>query len=234
MLVALAFALTPPHRAHAASGIGVTPVLLEMPVAKGVGSLRIDNGRFVPAAFEVEAYRWTQEDGRDVLTRTRDLVAAPSVFEVGPAQRQIIRLALATHVRSATTAHAFRLIVRELPAAARSGNGPTILLEFSVPVFPVTQDAAARFVARDLGQGRVALINTGNAYARLLEVGPAGASMAGVPRYMLPGASVVRPFNAFHGGLRLVTSGPGGMDIHEQVIPVASALLAGDPVLRGR
>lgn len=215
-------------------GIGVAPVLVEVPVERGVGSLRVNNTRDVAVSFEVSTFRWTQADGVDVLDPTREILVAPSVFEIAPGSQQIVRIALAPAVRTRKVETPFRLIVRELPPPVRTQNGPTILLEMSVPVFASIRGAAPEFTARAAGASGVTLTNTGGAHARLLHVGAGGSSTSRTPRYLLPGASVTRPFPVSDGALRLTVADTAGLRASEQDIPVAAAVFAGDPVLRGR
>ncbi len=171
---------------------------------------------------------------RDVLEPTREILVAPSVFEIAPGGQQIIRIALAPVVRARKAETPFRLLVRELPPPVRTPNGPTILLEMSVPVFASVRGAAPEFTVRAAGASGVTLTNTGRAHARLLQVGAGGSPTPKTPRYLLPGASVTRPFPVSDGALRLTVADAAGLRASEQDVPVAAAVLAGDPVLRGR
>lgn len=231
LFVAWLFAAT----AHAQSrGIGVAPVLVKIPAERGVGALRIDNGRAVATAFEVDVYRWSQANGADVLEPTREVAVAPSVFEVAPQEQQLVRIAIAPHARAGEREAAYRLLIRELPPQVRPTTGPLVLLEMSVPVFAARRNATPRLVAHDVGGGASTLANSGAAHIRLVEVGPPHAPTRDAPRYLLAGASFTRHIERTRGDLRVLTLDAAGARTQELVVPVASTVAAGDPVLRGR
>ncbi len=207
------------------AGILLSPVLVDIPAARGVGQIRVENGRAAAVSFEVDAYRWTQDNGVDVLTPTRDLAVAPSVFELAPSGARIVRIAMAPSVRASTKEASFRLIVRELPPETLSSAGPTILLEMSIPVFATVGGCASALSLASAPDTQLTLVNTGCAHARLLEVGAATLPAAGVPRYLLAGAGFTRAFPEFHDALRVVTANANART--EQVLRVAAADPAG-------
>lgn len=179
--------------AHA-DGIRVSPVAVAFPASTGVGSVRIENGRDAPVSFQIDLYRWTQEDGRDVLTPTRDLAAAPTVFEIAPGAGRIVRLALAPARRGAATEQAYRLIARELPSEIAPTSHARIVLELSLPVFATVRGGAAHMEVRRDG-GAVHIRNAGNAHLRLLDLKcePAIGVVAAPPRYLLAQSGFSRP-----------------------------------------
>lgn len=105
-----------------------------------------------PVTGQVRVYQWVQQDGKDVLTPTRDVVASPPVMTVPAGQTQLLRLV--NKVPAGPAEKAYRLIVDELPAAGEvtPRAGVQFLLKYSIPVFvaPVsagqakTQDKAKR------------------------------------------------------------------------------------------
>lgn len=84
---------------------------------------------------QVRVYEWTQRDGQDVLTETRDVIASPPVMIIPAGETQVVRLINKT--TSTEREKAYRLIIDELPAddelPARAGVN--LLLKYSVPVF---------------------------------------------------------------------------------------------------
>lgn len=209
------------------SGVRVAPVTLALPAGKNVDSLRLDNGRSLPVSFQVDAYAWTQENGRDVLTPTRAIAAAPSVFEVPPGGGRLVRVALSPSGRDATKEQAFRLIIKELPTGASPVGRARILLELSIPVFATVQNAAPMLsVSHDAGGVRLA--NAGRAHVRLVGVqtDAHGAAATSFPRYLLAGSSAPLDFPQAARAARVSFLTLGATAPSEQVLA-----LAPDPVL---
>lgn len=84
---------------------------------------------------QVRLYRWTQKNGQDVLTDTKDILVSPPVMQVPPGETQIVRLI--RKIPADDYEQAYRLIVNELPPASRTRRAPGIqlLLKYSIPVF---------------------------------------------------------------------------------------------------
>lgn len=96
-----------------------------------------------PVSGQVRVYRWTQQDGRDVLTEARDLVASPPVMQIPAGETQVVRLINKT--QAAGQEQAYRLIVNELPAGkAADKPGVRFLLKYSIPVFVAPKTASVK------------------------------------------------------------------------------------------
>jgi fimbrial chaperone protein len=186
-----------------ARGIQVAPVTLTLTPERGIGALRLRNGRERAAAFEVDVYLWTQQDGRDVLTPAADMLVAPGVFELAPGAEQIVRVG---HVGAAPgQERAFRIVVRELPQPARQG-GLGFALEMSLPVFVTPRDARPTLDAR-VEHGERApvlrLANLGAAHAQLSGVEVDAGGQVRAPRYLLAGARFDIALPARAGAVRI-------------------------------
>ncbi len=176
--------------AHAQTGgIQVAPVLISMSPERSISSLRLRNGRDRPVAFEIDAYAWRQENGRDVLTPTGALIVAPGVFEIPAHGEQVVRLGLDPATRS-NGEQAYRIIMRELPTPHRNGAVLGFTLEMSLPVFVTPQGAQAQLQARVDG-GALRLANTGSTFLQISAIEDADAGALDGPRYLLAGASAV-------------------------------------------
>lgn len=199
-------------------GIHIAPVVVDMRAERGAASIRVRNGRPREAAFEIGVFAWGQANGRDVLTPTADVLAAPGVFAVSASGgEQIVRLALAPQARGAVEIErAYRIIVRELPPAAPA-PGFRVLLEMSLPLFVTPQGAAPaleiRRIADTSGAPAFRLMNRGSAHARLADLTLLpDASTAPLPRYLLAGADFVAPLPANTTSARLRFA-PGNADL---------------------
>lgn len=177
-----------------AQGVGVSPVFLELRPQQTATSVRIENNGATPRAFETDMRAWSQDDGRDVLTPTRAFIISPSVFEVAPGAMQIVRVARRPgEPQSASAEQSFRLLVRELLAEdAAPTQGLRLQLELSLPLFVHAAGAAPDLAARWTEAG-LEIVNQGSAHARLAALLIDGERVASSPRYLLAGASFVRP-----------------------------------------
>ncbi len=204
-------------QAHA-QGIQVSPVVIDVPTARGVTSFRLRNARNAAVSFEVEAYAWTQENGESVLTPTTDIVIAPSVFLIDPSREQIVRLAVSAAARASTVERTYRVLVRELPSS-EAHQGFRLQLEMSMPVFVRPANTRGELHVRRVqgadGAGLVRVTNSGTAHLNLSDV-PGVPALENMPRYILPGASFERAITPDMPALRLMVAQAGATAPQEQ------------------
>lgn len=173
--------------AHAQTGgIQVAPVMVAMSSDRGISSLRIRNGRDRAVAFEIDAYAWRQDNGRDVLTATRALIIAPGVFEIPAGGEQVVRLGV--QAPDNDTEQSYRIIMRELPPARDDGVHLGFTLEMSLPVFVVPVGAHARMDTAIVGD-TLQLTNIGRAHMQISSIEDLDGGALEGPRYLLAGAS---------------------------------------------
>lgn len=119
-----------------ASGLQVSPILVEFDPAQQAQGLRLTNTGSEPLRAQVRLQQWSQEDREDHLAPTRALVASPSILEIAPGEQQLVRL---VRLQPAPTAQeqSFRVLVDELPDedSAQARPGLQFLLRYSIPVF---------------------------------------------------------------------------------------------------
>jgi fimbrial chaperone protein len=104
-------------------GVQVTPVIVEIPLERGMSSVRIHNWRDQAVSFDSEILNWSQKDGEDRLTPSKEVLVAPSVFSIPAGGEQIVRLALKAYVRGGKKERAYRLVFRELPSDSPAIGG---------------------------------------------------------------------------------------------------------------
>ena len=200
--------------AQATGGIQVSPVLVNISPERGITSIRLRNERDHAASFEVDAYVWSQQDGRDVLEPTNELMVAPGVFEIDSHDEQIIRLG--AQVRNASGERAYRIVLRELPRPRANGAVLGFTLEMSLPVFVASADAAPNLEAR-LANGELTLANSGDAHIQIAGIDNNGEPVD-APRYVLAGVTTRVPVEAGARTIRLrLANGEGGireLDVH--------------------
>ncbi|MEO7404539.1 MAG: molecular chaperone [Burkholderiales bacterium] len=185
-------------RFAAAASITVDPVRIELSGEQQSATVTVRNAGSEPVVVQAEVLVWSQVDGQDVYTRTRDALVTPTVITVPARADQIVRIALRSPPH-ATQERAFRLYVQEVPAPPKPGKiGLNVSLRIGIPVFvaPTEGRPTPRLIWRAKreagGELRLAAENNGTGNARLNTltlVDPSGRTVAQLPdlAYVLPG-----------------------------------------------
>lgn len=176
-----------------AASLQVSPTLLELQPRQNAGGLWLSNSGTQPLQVQIRLYRWTQQDGADVLQPSDALLASPPMQQLAAGQRQLVRIVRADDAPPATQA-SYRVIVDELPNTAPGRTGMQFVLRYSVPIFvdPVPGPALQpQLRARLLDVGGMAVLevsNHGAGYAQLADLGyAAGAPEQAAPRMVRSG-----------------------------------------------
>lgn len=199
-------------------GIQVAPVMVALSAERTIASLRVRNERERPVAFEVDVYEWTQVDGEDVLTPSRDLLIAPGVFEIGARGEQVVRLGVTA--AGGQNERAFRILMRELPAPRREGAVLGFALELSLPVFiaPLSahSELSPSIETRSWGPTLV-LDNSGSVHVQIARVEETTSGALRAPRYILAGGRAEIPLAPEARTVRLVTLDSSGESVERLV-----------------
>ncbi|HES76151.1 MAG TPA: molecular chaperone [bacterium] len=155
-----------------AANLGVSPLRVELAPGQTSAVLSLNNHGDKAVVVQLEAVRWTQENGQDVYAPTRDLVASPPVFTLEPGAVQLIRIGLRKPADDGQEM-AYRLFLQEVPGALSAGRATVqMALKISLPVFVLpkevvrklewslqrTTDGRLRLRAQNLGTTRVQLV----------------------------------------------------------------------------
>lgn len=183
-----------------AEGLQVAPVAVTIPERSGV--VWLTNQGTAALRAQVRVFRWSQDNGEDVLAETSELVASPPFVSIEPGAQQVVRLVRLGEAANdpAHCEQTFRIIVDELPAADRPATtGLQYVLRFSVPVYLTSPACAAGAPAlawqvEATADGPALLVaNTGQIHAQLadLSIVDAGGTRhnlgSGLVGYVLPG-----------------------------------------------
>ena len=117
-----------------AAGLQVKPVGIELQAPAAVAKLTLTNKSRKPIAAQVRIFRWTQKSGRDVLARTRRVVASPPLLKMRPGKEYIVRVVRLSKA-PVEGEEAYRLLVDEIPQHKRKRTGVIFALRYSIPVF---------------------------------------------------------------------------------------------------
>ena len=199
-----------------AASFQVSPLRLTLSAGHSTDVLRVMNSSTTPTVVQLQIVAWSQEDGKDVYTPSRDLLATPPIFTVAPGNQQVVRVGMRTQP-GAGQETCYRLFLTEVPPAPASGfRGVQIALRVGLPIFvePATDTAPIlRWVAKRLTptELQVSAANTGSAHAQILKL-------------ILKTAGKSEPLAQESGGYVL----PGAL--HTWTIKLAAPLSAGAPL----
>ena len=75
-----------------ATGVQVTPISFDFTAWDQAQALWLTNTGQQPVNVQIRIFAWSQADGDDQLTPTRDLVPSSAILTLTPGQRQLVRL----------------------------------------------------------------------------------------------------------------------------------------------
>jgi fimbrial chaperone protein len=157
-----------------AANLTVYPVGVILNAQKPAGEINLQNDDEAPKVIQIELMEWSQKDGQDIYTPSRDLLVNPPVFTLQPGKTQLIRLGLNKPTKNAEEL-SYRLYINEVPPPPKPGfTGLQMALRLGIPVFVEPhQPAKPRldWQARRNGDGSIKLrvANTGNVHMKLLD-----------------------------------------------------------------
>lgn len=157
-----------------ASNLTVYPVRVLLDEHKPAGELSLQNNDQSPKVIQVELLKWTQQDGEDVYTPSRDLLVNPPVFTIQPGQSQLIRVGMNRRSKNLEEL-AYRLYIQEVPPPPKPGfTGLKMALRIGVPVFvnpsqTVKPDLNWKASRIDNGEIRLTVANRGNVHMELID-----------------------------------------------------------------
>jgi fimbrial chaperone protein len=176
----------------------IEPNQLELSVGQPIAAVTIRNTAEAPVTIQIQAVSWTQNEGKDLYSASRELIASPGMVTVAAHAEQLIRVGLRRKADSDVEL-AYRLNFQELPAQTTAELPVTkAMLRIGMPVFvqpntgnPVikTRWNMLRLSDKDL---KISVLNQSNRHVKVLDFSVYGktpdsplAGMSGVS-YVLP------------------------------------------------
>ena len=118
-----------------AASLGVSPVRVTLSESQSMGALTVRNDGTEPASLQMEMLSWSQAEGQDVLTPTRELLANPPIFTVPAGGSQLVRVGL-RRAPDGQRELTYRIVLQELPPPPNPDfMGTRMLMRISLPVF---------------------------------------------------------------------------------------------------
>ena len=195
-VLGLAFSFFGASLSHAGS-FTVNPVRITLSPTQRVAAITVSNHGAEASMIQLETSRWTQQDGKDSLAPSNEILATPPIFTLAPGASQIVRVGLR---RAPDAQHelTYRLVLREVPPPQPIAQGLRVALAISMPVFVVSAHPSfsnLAWRAVRLADGRIQLqaTNTGSAHVQIgsLELSSPPSALPivrqSVATYVLPG-----------------------------------------------
>lgn len=212
-----------------AVSLQVAPLLVEVPAPGAAATLTLRNEGSRPINAQMRLFRWTQKNGEDVLEATDEVAASPPIAALKSHGDYLVRIIRAGRGTVAKE-EAYRLLVDELPDAARQQGGMvSMVLRQSVPVFftpEAPEPQRLRWSARvQGGRLQITLANDGGRRVRVSRLRAEGATNVsfgeGLVGYALAGSSATWSRPLPHGlGATVTISAQGDLGPLHAVVPV--------------
>ena len=209
-------------QAQAETVLQVSPVRLQFEPQQHAQALQVANHGTQALDAQVRVFRWTQENGQDVLAPIDDIVVSPAILKVVPGQQQTVRIIRVKPITSAAEL-SYRVLVDELPnkSAPTQRAGLKVLMRYSIPLFIAHQPAqastkrqrsappaasltdlsavSAQLVPSPSGKHQLSVRNDGATHLRITNLSVASANGgvqplgSGLTGYVLPGQQMSWP-----------------------------------------
>lgn len=151
----------------------IDPVRIELSPNHSTEAVVLKNNSDQPTSIQIQAVAWTQLDGKDVYTPTRELLISPPIVTIPAKSEQILRVGL-RRLADPDKELSYRINLQELPPPSISGfSGVQVALRIGLPVFvqPQKGQAVAKMawnVSLTSGnQLKVSVQNQGNAHVQI-------------------------------------------------------------------
>lgn len=184
-----------------AAQFSVNPVRVYIDGKAKSGSLLVENSSEQEVTIQASLFAWSQENGKDKITPTDDLVISPPIFKVRPKSKQIVRVGFLKKP-DASRESTYRLFLQEVPPPRLPNEqGMGVTLRMSLPVFiapgvgPAQSALKWKAESVDGSNIKLSLSNLGNAHIQVTAINvvlPDGVTLASVPAmmsYVLAGQS---------------------------------------------
>ena len=127
-----------------AGSFQVNPIRIDLSSAKRVVAERVTNTGNEPVVVQMSVMAWSQDNGKNVLTPTREIIVSPPIATIAPGKEQIVRVGL-RRAPDAKRELSYRLFVREVPPPPKPGfQGLQVALRIGLPIFVQPRQGQAK------------------------------------------------------------------------------------------
>ena len=154
-----------------AGSIRLSPVKIELLDTEKASSLTLYNQSSESSNYQIRAFKWTQNQGEDMLQETDEIAVSPPILNLKPDVSFTIRI-VRTKPSSLVDESAYRILIDELPKPVdqrKAGQGVNIIMRSSVPMFVTNKDAIPQLSIEfdPSSKSEIWIRNSGKRYAYL-------------------------------------------------------------------
>ncbi|MCS5707369.1 fimbria/pilus periplasmic chaperone [Candidatus Berkiella cookevillensis] len=152
-----------------ASTLRIEPIRLSIPVQETITTLKIMNDSHDAISVQIDPKLWTQKNNQDFYETTTDILVIPPIVTIGPAEKQIIRIAK-RHNRVTAVEQQYRLFVQELNTITNASKKSNlkVVLNLRLPLFLLPEKILTNYHWEindfDLNKKKITLTNNGNTH----------------------------------------------------------------------
>ncbi len=192
----------------------VNPVRVELSEDVPNAVIHVENASGAPVTIQLTPLSWSQENNKDQLRPTRELLSTPQLFTLKPGATQLVRVG-ALRRPDAEKELAYRLLLEEIPSLPPPEfKGLQVALRISMPIFlkppKETNERLQMTFTRDPGNKlNLFLLNKGNGAAQLSEIRLYEEASLDTPLGSYPHAVYVLPGQRRELAIRNIGMGSG-------------------------
>lgn len=123
------------HLDARAISLQISPVSIEIldPSSTATLTLKVEGKELT--RVQIRVFRWTQEEGKDVLVNTTDAVASPPFITLKPNTNYTVRI-VRQLTQPITSEETYRVVIDQLPNQMAAADGVVgMTMRFSIPAF---------------------------------------------------------------------------------------------------
>ena len=127
-----------------AGSFEVNPIRIDLSPANRSVAVTVRNSGTDAVVVQVDVSAWSQEEGKDVLTPTNEVLVSPPIMTIPPDREQIVRVGLR---RAPDTQRelSYRIFLQEVPPPPQPGfQGLVIALRIGLPIFVQPRQGPAK------------------------------------------------------------------------------------------
>lgn len=170
----LFFLVTSLYTQNASASFSTDRIRVILSAANPIQSIRITANANDPAALiQVTAVNWSQKDGKDVYTPTKDLIISPPFMRVAPGSTQVLRVGL-RKPHDPNIEGTYRINIKEVTPHSNK-PGIEFRLNESLPIFiapdkPSNTAILSLKATKDPHRYTLKIKNTGNTHLQLISL----------------------------------------------------------------
>lgn len=155
------------------NAMSVSPVKVTLKNTGDSEVIRLVNPRNVATTVRIQPYLWKNSASPDDLRPTEDILAVPPIFEIGPGDEQVIRVAL-RKPNDSRREQTYRMLISEVPSEVDDTAGVQVNFRVNMPIFVAPTGARPepqwRLEPDPDGVAELVLNNDGSAHLQVTDL----------------------------------------------------------------